>query len=123
MARQLLVAQPCGCGTPLTGGTAISAEVGREGLRREAFVVVEVAPAGVGRTAALLLVVVLAVTTAVLPAAFALGMAGGVAGTLTAGLGGLAAVFGGVKLAAAAGGLASGLLERPRLRAVAAAID
>ena len=87
------------------------------------FVVVEVAPAGVGRTAALLLVVVLGVTTAVLPAAFALGMAGGVAGTLTAGLGGLAAVFGGVKLAAAAGGLAARLLERPRLRAVAAAID
>jgi len=92
-------------------------------LRRDTFVAVEQAPASVGRTAALLFLVVLAVTVAVLPAGVAFGVAGGVASTLAVGLGGLAAVLGGVKLAAAAGGVVARLLERPRLRAVAASID
>jgi len=87
-------------------------------------VAVEEAQTSAGRTTAWLVVGVLAVTMAVLPATVALRVAGGVvAGPLMAGLGGLAAVLGGVKLAAAAGGLVAKLLERPWLRAVAGSID
>jgi len=86
-------------------------------------VVVDQAPASAGRTAAGLLVVVLVMTLAVLPAAVALGAAGVAVATVTAWLGATAAALGGVKLAAAAWGLLARLFERPRLGSVAARID
>ena len=86
-------------------------------------VAVDEAPTSAGRTAAGLLVVALAMTMAVLPAAVALGAAGVAVATVTAWLGGLAVALSGVKLAAAAWGLLARLFERPRLGSVAASID
>ena len=86
-------------------------------------VVVDQAPASAGRTAAGLLVVVLVMTVAVLPAAVALGAADVAVATVTAWLGGTEVALGGVKLAAAAWGLLARLFERPRLGSVAASID
>jgi hypothetical protein len=92
-------------------------------LFRGVDVAVDLAPASAGRTAAGLLVAALAMTVAVLPAAVALGAAGVAGATVTAWLGGIAVVLGGVKLAAAAWGLLAWLFERPRLGSVAASID
>ena len=80
----------------------------------------EVASLGVARGVVALAVGGLAVALAVLPAMVGLGLASGAVAYAAAGLGGLAAVWGGVKLAVAAWGLVSGCSGSPvRVPAVA----
>jgi hypothetical protein len=92
-------------------------------LRRDSLAMVEQAPASAGRTAAALGVLLGVSVVAVVPAALAWRGAGGAMAPLAAGLGGLALVLVGLKLALAAGGLLAQLLDRPWLRAGSASID
>jgi hypothetical protein len=73
----------------------------------------DVTSLGVGRGVAALAVGGLAVVLAVLPAMVGLGLASGAVAYAAAGLGGLAAAWGGVRLAVAVWGLVSALAESP----------
>jgi hypothetical protein len=80
----------------------------------------DVTSLGVGRGVAALAVGALAVTLVVLPAMVGLGLASGAVAYAAAGLGGLAAVWGGVKLAVTAWSLVSACSGSPaRVPAVA----
>ena len=73
----------------------------------------DVAGLSVGRGVAALAVGGFAVALVVLPAMVGLGLASGAVAYVAAGLGGLAAAWGGVKLAVAVWGLVSALAESP----------
>ena len=83
----------------------------------------DVASLGVGRGVAALAVGALAVTFGVLPAMVGLGLASGAVAYAAAGLGGLAAVWGGVKLAMAAWGLVSAWSGSPAREPAVASIE
>ena len=83
----------------------------------------EVASLGVARGVVALAVGGLAVALAVLPAMVGLGLASGAVAYAAAGLGGLAAAWGGVKLALAAWGLVSVWADSPGRQVVPASID
>ena len=83
----------------------------------------DVASLGVGRGVAALAVGVLAVTLVVLPAMVGLGLASSAVAYAAAGLGGLAAVWGGVKVALAAWGLVSAWSGSPARVPPAASIE
>ena len=83
----------------------------------------DVANLGVVRGAAALAVGVLAVTLVVLPAMVGLGLASGAVAYAAAGLGGLAAAWGGVKLAVAAWGLASAWADAPGRQVLPASVE
>ena len=78
---------------------------------------------GVARGVVALAVGGLAVALAVLPAMVGLGLASGAVAYAAAGLGGLAAAWGGVKLALAAWGLVSVWADSPGGQVVPASID
>ena len=83
----------------------------------------EVASLGVARGVVALAVGGLAVALAVLPAMVGLGLASGAVAYAAAGLGGLAAAWGGVKLALAAWGLVSVWADSPGRQVVPASTD
>src|SRR5690242_8292309 len=97
MARQLLVAQPRGCGARLMEWTAIPAERDSEG---------EVAVMSLGRSLAVFAVLLSALVALALPAAVALGIQP-VSVAVAAGGGLLAVAATGLKSAALVWGLAS----------------
>ena len=123
MAGQLLVAQLRWCAARLNGGTAIPAEIAlAAGEAADGEEVV--ALAGPGRVAALVAVVGVAVGLAVLPALIGLGLGpSSFWERVAAGLGGLVAVVGGVKLAAMAVGLLFRVKAGPRNHLAADFID
>jgi hypothetical protein len=92
--------------------------------RQGAAVEEDVAPAGPGRTAALVAVLGMALALVLLPIAFGLGVGNeSFPEQVAVGLGTLAAVSAGVKLAAVAWGLWSRFTARPESQLATASLD
>jgi len=92
-------------------------------VETDADVEEDVTPVGSGRSIASIAVLGLAVALAALPALIGVGLAPAPVGRVAAGLGGLVAVVGGVKLAAVCWGLAARVVSSPARRFPAASID
>lgn len=125
MTGQLLVAQPGSAGAGLRDGLRSRRMFRERDLLREVTDVDEgVAAWSVGRVSAALGVVAFATSLLLLPALVATGTVRIDGDVLLAALGAsLAAVMGGGKLAAVAGGLGARFVSAPRSRRAAARID
>src|SRR5258708_12102197 len=108
MAGQLLVAQPRGCGTRLSGGTAIPAEPSF-GAGEDSGAEGDAAGAQPVRVLAAIALLALVVGLAVLPVLVGFRLAPRPVVEIAAGLGSLVSVVGGVKLAATNCGLVAPL--------------
>src|SRR5258707_3076198 len=122
MAGQLLVAQPRGCGTRLSGGTAIPTEPSF-GAGEDSEAEEDAASARPARVLAVIALLALVLSLALLPALVGFALAPGPVVRLAAGLGSLVAVVGGVKLAAVIWGLVARFAASPGRREAATAID